>query len=255
VSGHWRYCVAAFLLFGGLSTSPASSNPLTDLFNFAPKEAAAPTAAQENCVLQPGKSTAPGQHWVYRRDGHRKCWFQADQATVSGKKQIRHQAAKRPAIAPEEEEVALGKTTVLDAQAQLLSAAPAGAPPPAASAPEGLDTASVPAHGAATLVPASPIAAKPTIDQITPEHATPRSVDVEMLLAASTLDNDAAASSEPVAPPVVGADDWELMAARAGMVLIALGFVLVGSLLANRFLLSESSAESSGVRVSRQSHA
>ena len=242
MSGHWRFCVAAFLLFAGLSTSPVSSNPLTDLFNFAPKEAAAPAPAQEECVLQPGKSTAPGQHWVYRHDGHRKCWFQTDEATVSTKKQIHHHAAKQLAIAPEENEAALRETTVLDARAQLLSAAPAGAPQSqsTASGPEVVDTASVAAPEAATRVPAAPVAAPPTIDPLTPDHATPRSADVEMLLAASTLDKDMSASpvppTTPGAPYVAGANDWELTAARAGTVLIVLGFVfLLGSLWASRF--------------------
>jgi hypothetical protein len=236
MSGHRRFCVAAFLLFAGLSTSPASSNPLTDLFDFAPKEAAAPAPAQQECVLQPGKSTAPGQHWVYRHDGHRKCWFQTDEATVSVKKEIHHRAAKLPASVAEENEAALHKTTVLDARAQLLSAAPAAALQSAASAPEVVDTA----PEAAARVPAAPVAALPTIDPITPDNATPRSVDVEMLLAASTLDKDMGASSvsptTPGAPSVAGANDWELTAARAGTALIALGFVfLVGSLLASRF--------------------
>lgn len=140
MSGHWRFCVAAFLFFAGLSISPASSNPLTDLFNSAPKEAAAPASAEAECVQQPGKSTAPGQHWVYRLDGHRKCWFQADEAQVSVKKLIHHHAVKRAAIAPEENEAAPRKKMVLDARAQLLNSTPATAPQSVASAPEAVDT-------------------------------------------------------------------------------------------------------------------
>jgi hypothetical protein len=251
MSGHWRFCVTAFILAAGIPTSPASSNPLTDLFNPAPKEAAtparaedapAPTPVREACVPQPGRSTAPGQHWVYHLNGHRRCWFQASEATVSAKKQIRHHFARRPAVAPEEDEAALRKKTVLDARAQVLSAAPAAAPQPAADAPEAVDTASVPAREAATPLPAAPIvAAQPTIDPLTPDRATPRSVNVEMLLAASTPDRDMAASSEPStapdAPPAASADNGESTAAWAGTVLIALGFVfLLGSLLASRFL-------------------
>jgi len=254
MSGHWRFCVTAFLLAAGLSISPASSNPLTDLLNPAPKEAAAaparaedaPAAAREACVPQPGRSTAPGQHWVYHLNGHRRCWFQASEATVSAKKQIRHHFARRPAVAPEEDEAALRKKTVLDARAQVLSAAPAAAPESAASAPEVVDTASVRAPEAATPVPAAPIAAQPTIDPLTPDHATPRSVDVETLLAASTVDRDLAdrdlaASSVPPtapdAPSAASADNSESTATWAGTVLIALGFVfLLGSLLASRFL-------------------
>jgi hypothetical protein len=240
MSGHWRFCVTAFLLVAGLLTSPASSNPLTDLFNVAPKEAAAPAPAQEECLLQPGRSAAPGQHWVYHHDGRRKCWFQADGATVTVKSQIHHHAPKRRAIAPEENEVAAPQKTVLDARAQLLSAAPAPTPQSTASAPEAVDTLSVPTPGAATPVPTAPIAAQPTTDQLTPDRVTPRSVDVEMLMTASTLDQDMAASSvpqtTPVAPSVAGANDWEFTTARVGTALIALGFVLLlGSLLASRF--------------------
>ena len=240
MSGHWRFCVAAFLFFAGLSISPASSNPLTDLFNSAPKEAAAPASAEAQCVQQPGKSTAPGQHWVYHLDGHRKCWFQADEAQVSVKKLIHRHAVKRAAIAPEENEAAPRKKMVLDARAQLLNSTPVTAPQPVASAPEAVDTDSVPAREAATPAPAAPIAAQPTIDPPTADHATPRSVDVEMLLAASTLDKDTANSSVPSttpdAPSVADANDRELTATRAGTVLIALGFLfLVGSILASQF--------------------
>ena len=249
MSGHWRFCVTAFILAAGIPTSPASSNPLTDLFNPAPKEAAtparaedapAPTPVREACASQPGRSTAPGQHWVYHLNGHRRCWFQASEATVSAKKQIRHHFARRPAVAPEEDEAALRKKTVLDARAQVLSAAPAAAPEPAASAPEAVDTASVPAPEPATPVPAAPIAAEPTIDPLTSDRAAPRSVNVEMLLAASTVDRDTAASSvsptAPDAPSAASADNGESTAAWAGTMLIALGFVfLVGSLLASRF--------------------
>jgi hypothetical protein len=252
MSGHWRYYVTAFLLAAGLPTSPASSNPLTDLLNPAPKEAAAPARAENApapvraaCVPQPGRSTVPGQHWVYRIDGHRKCWFQADEATVSAKKQIRHHMVRRPAVDREENDAELRKETVLDARAQMLSAAPAGAPQPVASAPEVADTASVPAREPAIRlaipVPAAPIiAAEPTIDPLTPDHATPRPVNVEMLLAAST-DRDLAASSVPPttpdAPSAASADNGDSTAAWAGTVLIALGFVfLIGALLASRFL-------------------
>jgi hypothetical protein len=240
MSGHWRFYLTALLLSAGLPTSPASSNPLTDLFNPAPKEVAAPAPAREECMSQPGRSTAPAQHWVYHLNGHRRCWFQASEATVSAKKQIRHHFARRPAVAHEEDEAELRKETVLDARAQMLSAAPTGAPQSAASAPEVVDTASVRGPEAAIPVPAAPIAAQPTIDPLTPDHATPRSVDVEMLLAASTVDRDTAASSMPPtapdAPSAASADNWDLTATWAGTVLIALGFVfLLGSLLASRF--------------------
>jgi hypothetical protein len=249
MSGHWRFCVAASLFFAGLSfaslsTSPALSNPLTDLFNPAPKEeATAPAPVREACVPQPGRSTAPGRHWVYHVDGHRKCWFQADEATVSLRKRIHHYAAKQPVIASEENAAALHKKTFADARAQLLSAAPADAVQSTPPAPGVVDTASVPANGAATLVPAAPIVAAPTVDQLTPGHVTPRPLDVEMLLAAAPPASDTVTSSAPQAAPSTPSipdadeDQWELIATRAAMVLIALGLVvLVGSLLASRFL-------------------
>jgi uncharacterized membrane protein len=244
MSGHWRFCVAALLLSSaGVSISPAFSNPFTDLFNPPPKEATPPAPVREVCVPQPGRSTAPSQHWVYHVEGHRKCWFQADEATASLTKRIHHYAAKPSAIVREESEAAQRKKTLLDARAQLRSEAPVDTFQPAAAAPEVVDTASVPANGAATLVPAAPIAAQPTTDRPAPNHATPHSVDVETLLAASAPAEDTAASSAPPAnpgaPSILDADDghWESMATRAGEVLIALGLIfLVGSLLASRFL-------------------
>ena len=125
MSGYRRICVAVSLLFAGFSSSPALSNPLTDLFNPPPAEApaAAPApAAREQCLSQPGRATA-GQHWVYHLDGHRKCWFQTAETAVSVKRLVRHRTAKQPAIASEENEAELRKKPVADARAQLLSAA------------------------------------------------------------------------------------------------------------------------------------
>jgi hypothetical protein len=243
MSGHWRLCVAAFLFVADLAISPASSNPLTDLLNPPPKEeAAAPAPVREQCLLQPGRSTSPGQHWVYHLEGHRKCWFQAAASSVLVTKLVHRHAEKQPVSAPEENEAALRKKSFADARAQLLSAAPADASQPTPPAPEAADTASVPANGAATPMPAAPsTVAEPTIDQLTPEHATRHPVNVEMLLAAAPLASDTVASSVPAATPgapsVPEEDQWESMATWAGIVLIALGLVclLGGSLLASRF--------------------
>ncbi|WP_298260109.1 hypothetical protein [Bradyrhizobium sp.] len=220
---------------------------MTDLFNPAPKEAAAPAQApapaKEACALRPGSSAAPGQHWFYHLDGHRRCWFQAADATHSVNKPVHHYAAKRPVIAPEENKVALPTKTVMDARDQLMSAAPpADASQPTAPAPTAVDAAPVPAGGAAMVMPAAPIAAQPTNDPLTPDEATPHHVDVEMLLADSSLDKNTAVSSVPPAAPGVPSvpqaeeNHWELTATRAGVVLIALGlFFLLGSLLAGQF--------------------
>ena len=101
MSGHLRFCFAAFVLLAGLPTSPASSNPFADFFNAAPSKATAPAAAEEECLPRPGKSTTAGQRWVYRLEGHRKCWFQAAEE-ISVKKQVRYRAAK-PRVATRDE--------------------------------------------------------------------------------------------------------------------------------------------------------
>src|SRR5262249_1147964 len=112
MSGHLRFGFAAFFLVAGFST-PAASNVLTDLFapKPAPEAAAAASApAQVECLRQPGTSTAPGQRWVYRYDGHRKCWFQAEENTAAAKKPVRRQAVRSRA-APDEEEAAPRRQT------------------------------------------------------------------------------------------------------------------------------------------------
>ena len=252
MSGHWRFCVSAFVLVAGLSTPPALSNPLTDLFNPAPKEADSPVStpapapareAKDECLMQPGRSM-PGRHWVYHLNGHRKCWYQADEATIAAKKQAHHRVA-RQAADPEENEAAPRRKMVADARAQLLSAAPADAvqPPAPVPAPEVADPASVPASEPAARVSAAPVVATPTIEQAAPEAATPRQVDVEMLLAAAAPVGDRVASSMPPATPVAPStpdmveNQRGLTATHAGMAMITLGLLfLIGSLLASRFL-------------------
>ena len=232
MSGHLRCRLAAFLLLAGLSTSPAYSNPFAALFNAAPGEATAPAPAEEACLPQPGKSTADGRHWVYRFDGHRKCWFQAAEGTPL-KKPVHHPAAKQRVAAPENES-ALGKQkAVVDARAELLHSAPAetSQPTPPARELKVVDAAPVPAMGAAALVPSTPVVANPASDQFTPDHPTPRQVDVETLLAAAPSASDTVASSVPpataVAVPIAEASDdgrgW--MATWLGVLLMALGLV------------------------------
>ena len=252
MSGHLRFCFAAFVLLAGLSTSPASSNPFADLFNAAPREATAPASAEGECLPRPGKSTADGQHWVYRLDGHRKCWFQAAEGTATVKKPVHHHAAKHRVAAPAENETARRKRkAVVDARAELLHSAPAetSQPTPPTSELKVADAASVLATGAAALVPPAPIA-NPATDQLTPDHATPRQVDVETLLAAAPAASDAVAASvppaTPVAVPIADAGDegrgWT--ATWLGVLLMALGLVsllsssrtLRGAVLVGRFL-------------------
>jgi hypothetical protein len=226
MSGHLRFCFAAFLLLSGLSTSPASSNPAA-LFNAAP--------AEEECLPQPGKSPADGQHWVYRYDGHRKCWFQAAEGIATVKKPVHHHAAKQRVAAAEEKEATLRKRkAVEDARAELLRSGLAETPQPTPPAPElkVVDAAPIPAAGAAALVPPPPVVAKQAAtDQLTPDHPTPRQVDVETLLAAAPAASDAVAASArpatPVAVPIAEAGDdgrgWT--ATWLGVLLMAMGLV------------------------------
>jgi hypothetical protein len=236
MSGHLRFCFAAVVLLTALPTSPASSNPLADLFNAAPApaQATAPAAAEGECLPRPGKSTTAGQRWVYRFDGHRKCWFQAAQGIAMVKKQVRRSAARPLAAVPEENEAAPRKQkVVVDARAELLRSAPAEASQPTLAAPEFkvVDAASVPATGPAAFEPLTPVE-KLATDQLTPDHAAPRVVEVKTLLAAAPAPSDAVAASVPPAPagpPVAeAADDGQSwMATLLGVLLMALGLVSV----------------------------
>jgi hypothetical protein len=237
MSGHLRFCFVSFVLLAALPTSPASSNPLAGFFNTAPApaQATAPAAVEEECLPRPGKSTTAGQRWVYRFDGHRKCWFQTDQGIVTVKKQVRHSAAKPAVAVPEENEAAPRKQkAIADARAELLRSAPAEASQPIRPAPEFkvVDAASVPATGAAAFVPPVPVE-KLATDQLTPDQAAPRVVLVKTRLAPVPAPGDAVADSAPLAAPVAfavaeAADDGrDWMATLFGVLLMALGLVSV----------------------------
>jgi hypothetical protein len=227
MSGHLRFCFAAFVFLAGLSASPASSNPFADLFNVAPRQAPAP--AEEECVPRPGKSTAAGQRWVYRLEGHRKCWFQAAEETAV-KKQIRYRATKPRVAAPEENEAERPKRkAVVDARAELLRSAPAETSQPMRPAPElkVADAASVLATAIAAFVPPAPIENRAT-DRLTPDHRTPRQVDVETLLSAAPATSDSVAAAPVAFPLTEAADDGrDWMATWLGVLLMALGLVSV----------------------------
>jgi hypothetical protein len=135
MSGHVRFCFAALVLLAGLSASPASSNPLTDLFSPTPKQEPEPAPVEETCLSQPGKSTAAGQHWVYRLEGRRKCWFQAAE-DVAVKKQVRHRTTKPRVATREEDEAVPRKRKAIDARAELLRPPPAETSQPMRPAPD-----------------------------------------------------------------------------------------------------------------------
>ena len=240
-----RFRFAAGLLLAGLSTSPASSNPFTALFGSAPEQAVAPAPAKdapakEECLPQAGKPTN-GQHWVYRVDGHRKCWFLVPEETFAANKPVRRSyAAKRRLDADEENKAALPKgeagEAVEDARAEVLPAAPAEAPQPLPPAPadktvDVADAAPVPATGAAALIPPPPVLSKS--DQLKPDDSNPRQSNTGTLFAATPADSDATAVSvpatTPVAAPIVETADerrwWT--APWIGPLLMALGGLIL----------------------------
>ncbi len=233
MSGYLRFWFAAFLVSASLSTSPAFSfsNPFAGLFNAGPGEAAAPAPAKEECLLQPGKSTADGQHWVYRFADHRKCWFQA--AVV--KKPVHHHTAKQRVATHEKNKAAArSRKPVVDARAQLLRSASAEMSQPVPSArAEVVDAAPVPATGAAALVPPALVIAKSATDQVTPDLAAPRLVDVEALLAGAPSASDTTvAASAPSAMTIdpnaeANEDSWGWTATWPGLLLIGLGLVFI----------------------------
>jgi hypothetical protein len=231
VAGHLRFCFAAFVLLASLSTSPASSNPFSDLFSVAPQTAAAPAPAERECLPRPGKATTAGQHWVYRLDGHRKCWFLATEGIAMARQRLDRQAAKhRDAASAENETARRKREAVGDARAEFLRSAPAESvqPTPPASELKMVDAASVVATAGAALAPPALVANGGT-DQLAPDHPTPRQVDVETLLQAAPAASDPVAASVPPAPPIAEARDdargWA--ASWLGVLLMALGLVSV----------------------------
>jgi hypothetical protein len=219
MSGHLRFCFAAFGLLASLSTSPASSKPFADSFNVAPQPGAAPASAERECLPRPGKSTTDRQHWVYRSDGHRKCWFLIAQGIATVKKRVHQQPAK---------------DREADARAEWLRSAPAEASRPTPPESELVDAASIIATGPATLAPSASAVNRAT-GEPTPDHYTPSQVDVETLLAAATAADDAVAASVASAPVAEAGDDWRGWTANwLGMLLMALGMLSVLS--SNRFL-------------------
>ena len=237
MSGHLRFCIAAFL-FAGLSASPASSNPFDALFNSAPAEATAPAPApapaEVECLAHPGKTTADGQHWVYRYDGHRKCWFEAAEGIATMKKPAHHQAAKQRVATPEDDEATPRKRkAVVDARMELLRPAPSEKPQPTPPAPDlrAVDAAPVSVGGAAALVPPAPVVPNPATDQLAPDQPVPPQVDVGAFPAAAPATTEAVAASAPPATPVTvpiaeagdGGQGWT--GTWLGVLLMAMGLV------------------------------
>src|ERR1700743_2317577 len=193
MSGQWRFGVGAFLLFTGLTTSPAFSNAFTDLFNPAPKEEAAPAPAatpapvRETCLSQPGRSTARGQHWFYHVDGHRKCWYQAAEAAGSTKGHARHHFVKSHVI-DDEDETELRKKSIANARAQSPRPEPAETfrqtpAPPAPIHPTPIAVEPDSQRAPAIPVPTAAAIAERAADQVPSEQVAPQPAAVAMLLA------------------------------------------------------------------------
>ena len=228
MSGHLQSCFAAFLLTG-LSITPASSNPLTDLFSFGSKEATAPAPAQEECLPRPGKLAADGRRWVYRFEGHRRCWFQTAEGVVASvKKRVRHYAVKQRATAHERREAALRRRKAdVNARAEVLRSAPTELSQPTPSAPEQLNVpgaARARAMEAAAIAPQAPVAGSAT-DQLTPDRPTPRLVDVETLRVSPSATNTVEAIPVAFRLAETGDDGRGWAATQLGALLMALGVV------------------------------
>lgn len=235
MSGHLRFFAAVAAVLAGLSTSPASSNPFDFLFNAPTEQAAAPARAEEECLPRPGTSVTDGQRWVYRLDGHRKCWFQIANDVAPAKKQARPRPAKRVVPTPEKEASLPKRKEVVDARAELLRSAPVETVQPSPPAPEFkvANAAGVPA-GAEALVP-SPITPEPANNQPAPNQAMPSHVDVDMLLAAVPGASDAVVrppSNLSSVPAAETGTDWQgWTSTLLGVLLMGLGlaFLLISS--------------------------
>ena len=183
MSGHLRLYFASLVVVGGLSAAPASSNPLADFFNTATPQPTVTSPPQAECVPRPGTSITGGQHWVYRTDGRRKCWFLAEGiATV--KKPVRARVAKDRSASLDEN--GTRRSAVVDARAELLRSTPPEQSQPPVPEMKVADADSSLGTGPA-LMSAAPIVDLP--NQLTPEHSAPGQVDAGQLLAAAPADS------------------------------------------------------------------
>ncbi|MGR4928077.1 hypothetical protein ACIPUD_14965 [Bradyrhizobium sp. CAR08] len=192
MSRHLRFYSAGLVLVGVLAATPACSDPFTDLFNIAPREPAATSSVQPECLPRPGNSPGPRQHWVYRRDGHRKCWFLAE-GTATVRKPAHGRVAGRATSLAENEAAQQRSNPMIDARVELLPSPPVDRAPPMPPAGElkVVDAAPFSEASKPALMPARPVADLPT-SQLTPEHSVPPHVDVQKLRAAVRADSPAA---------------------------------------------------------------
>lgn len=238
MSGYLRLCSTSIALVGALAATPAFSNPFADFFDNASREPAAssPAPAQAGCLPRPGNSTSAGLHWVYRRDGHRKCWFLAE-GIARVQKPVHRRTANRGANPAETEAARLSRSPVVDARAELQRTALAegGQPTPPAREVKVADADFVSGTGTTVAMPAAPLTDLPT-GQFTSEHSVP--LQTELLASVSDIAAASVPASESVAMYAAEAGDggkgWT--ANWAGLLLIFLG---IGSVLSSSRALRE----------------
>lgn len=213
MSGHLRLHFAVCCSVAALSTSPAFSNPFTTIFNGGP---AARTFADDRCLARPGKSAADGLHWVYRLDGHRRCWFQVPKGTPLAKRAAQHRTAKHTVGDAQE-----------NARSELLRSVPRDATLPAP----------VRFARAHTILSREviPLASEPSIpynpnDQLIPDYVGPPPVRLAYLAAAESDEIPRPAPSpKPVTFSSTEPGKYEKDLTWIGMLLMALGLVSVSS--------------------------
>lgn len=196
MSGYLRMCFVSLVLVETLSMGPASSNPLADIFNTAAPQPTVTSPPQAECLGRPGNSTPDSQHWVYRMDGHHKCWFLTE-GVAKVKKTVRRRVAKDSTASLDENATTRPRQSgLVDARAELLRSAPAEPSQPpdpevkVADAAPDLDTGTA-------LTSAALIAEHGR----RPTHSVPSQVDAEQLLAPAPA-NDVVTSSEPPTTPI-----------------------------------------------------
>lgn len=196
MSGYLRMCFVSLVLVETLSTGPASSNPLADIFNTAAPQPAVTSPPQAECLGRPGNSTPDSLHWIYRMDGYHKCWFLTE-GVAKVKKTVRRRVAKDKTASLDENGTARAprQSGVVDARAELLRSAPVEPSQPPHPEVKVADAASDLDTGTA-LMSAALIA-----EHRRPTHSVPSQVDVEQLLAAAPA-NDVVTSSEPPTMPI-----------------------------------------------------
>lgn len=195
MSGYLRMCFVSLVLVEALSMGPASPNPLADIFNTAAPQPAGTSPPQAECLGRPGNSTPDSQHWVYRMDGHHKCWFLTE-GVAKVKKTVPRRVAKDNIASLDENGTTRPRQSgVVDARAELLRSAPAEPSQPPHPEVKVADAASD--LDAGTALSAALIAEHGR----RPTHSLPSQVDVEQLLAAAPAD-DVVTSSEPPTMPI-----------------------------------------------------